>query len=134
MNSSALFNKPLQPPPPVVLPNHFNPQTRGRDLTTICSIFLAFMIISVAIRAYTKLWIMRKLAWDDRKSPRPRDRMQDRLTITVACFIGFVCLTLRVLSLLSLTESPMIASYADLLCLMCEEYVPMRFSSIGVYI
>ncbi|CAD6593060.1 MAG: hypothetical protein ASARMPRED_006953, partial [Alectoria sarmentosa] len=65
MSSSDVYNRPFYPPPPGVVPNLYNPQTRGRDLTITCSIFLGIMISFVSIRAYTKLWIVRKVTWDD---------------------------------------------------------------------
>lgn len=65
MSSADILNQPFHPPPPGVMPNQLNQQSRGRDLTTTCSVFLGMMISFVFVRAYTKLCIMRKVTWDD---------------------------------------------------------------------
>ena len=71
MSSSDILTQPFLPPPPGVVANPLYPQTRGSDLTVTCSVFLSIMIFFVSIRTYTKLWITRKVTWDDRTSPHP---------------------------------------------------------------
>lgn len=91
MSSSDILSQPFYPPPPGVVPNQLDPQTRGRDLTITCSVFLGIMITFVSIRAYTKLWIMRKVTWDDRMSLCSVNLINSKLKIAaVTCLIGFV--------------------------------------------
>lgn len=56
------------------------------------------MIMFVSVRAYAKLWIMRKVTWDDRTPYRYfSPSLQQLISATVTCLIGFVCITRDVL-------------------------------------
>lgn len=56
-------------PPEVVAtwpkPNYVNPEVRGPDLIIAGLVTLVFAIISVVLRMYVRLRIMRKTDWDD---------------------------------------------------------------------
>ena len=63
--SAALANEPALAPPPGVVPNFVNPYNQGPILLVIGSILIVLMAVLVSVRAYTKIYIQRKLAWDD---------------------------------------------------------------------
>ncbi len=56
-------------PPEVVAtwpkPNYVNPQARGPDLIVAGLVTLVFAIISLLLRMYVRIRIMRKTDWDD---------------------------------------------------------------------
>ncbi len=61
---------PSLEPPSGVQPNFVNPEDRGDVLLVVGSVLLALMIIFYSVRMYTKLFLIRKLTWDDRMSAR----------------------------------------------------------------
>ena len=89
MDSTGLLEQPFVPPPANVKSNYLDPQTRGVDLTISCSVFFGLMVTFAAIRAYVKLWISRRLTWDDRNDPIPHDR-RELINLIVTFVIGFV--------------------------------------------
>lgn len=57
-------------PPLGVQPNFINPEGRGYVILVVGSVLLTLMIIFYTVRMYTKLFLIRKLTWDDRMSAR----------------------------------------------------------------
>lgn len=55
----------LATPPPGVIPNLINPASRAYQLYTVSAVFLALMIVFVAIRLYAKLVLQKTRTWDD---------------------------------------------------------------------
>ena len=54
------------PPPPGITPNFVNPPSTQ---TTIIAIMVACLVVTtvcVALRLYTKLYVLQKLGWEDR--------------------------------------------------------------------
>ena len=52
-------------PPPGVTPNFTDPENKGPTLIIVGAILLAFVVILLANRAYTKIHIVQKASWDD---------------------------------------------------------------------
>lgn len=65
LDDPAVLQLPALTPPPGIYPNFTNPKSRGPVLVITNGMLLAFMAIFIAIRAYTKLAIVRKVSWDD---------------------------------------------------------------------
>ena len=61
------LNLPYLPPPPNVQPDFIHPQSHAFILVILSSIFLALTIFLFIVRVYTKLYIVKKWAWDDCK-------------------------------------------------------------------
>ena len=61
----AFLRLPALLPPPEVTPNFVHPEDRGPVLVFVGGTLSALMLMSIGIRAYTKLVIVRKLSWDD---------------------------------------------------------------------
>lgn len=60
---------PLVPPPPGVVYNLINPASRAYQIHVVSSVFLALMVVFVAIRIYAK-WVLQKTrTWDDCTAP-----------------------------------------------------------------
>lgn len=55
----------LAPPPPGIIPNLINPTSRAYQLYAVCSVFLALMVFSVAVRLYAKWVLLKMRTWDD---------------------------------------------------------------------
>lgn len=64
---NVLNTLPALQPPAGVESNFVNPKGRGYILNTVASVLFCLMVCLFAIRVYTKLFIVRKLAWDDCK-------------------------------------------------------------------
>lgn len=62
---SALQNIPALPPPPGVKSNFDNPVTRDAALIEANAVFIALMLLLLAIRVYSKARITHTLWWDD---------------------------------------------------------------------
>ncbi len=124
MSSADILNEPFHPPPPGVVPNSLNPQTRGRDMTITCSVFLSMMICFVSIRTYTKLWIMGKVTWDDRMLPHAFSSSQRQANHRYSNVSYRICMKdlERALSIFA-NYAPSIAPYRGLLCHLCSRYV-----------
>ena len=71
MSSVSLYNVPAATPPPGIVPNFIDPvDTRRLPLLTINSLFLSLMLITVIVRFYSRIFLIRSLGWDDcRLSP-----------------------------------------------------------------
>lgn len=57
---------PALSPPAGVIPNLIHPYNRGDEFTVAATIIVGLMVLLVTNRQYTKMFIMRKLGWDDR--------------------------------------------------------------------
>lgn len=60
-----LSNMPSIPPPPGVIPNFQNPETSKNTQIISTGFILGLVVIFFFNRAYAKVFLMRKLTWDD---------------------------------------------------------------------
>ena len=65
LEDPASLQQPAIAPPPGVTPNFAHPEDKGPTLVIVATVLLALVIIALANRAYTKLYIIRKSSWDD---------------------------------------------------------------------
>lgn len=65
--SSILDTLPALQPPAGVESNFANPEDRAYTLNAVITVLFCFMFCFFANRVYTKLFIVRKVGWDDRK-------------------------------------------------------------------
>lgn len=80
---------PLAKPPPGVIPNFVNPESHAYQLTITVAVCLAFVIIAVSMRLYTKQFITKSMGWDDCKSnPENTYAIADQRAVT--CILGAV--------------------------------------------
>lgn len=56
---------PLVAPPPGIESNFVNPATRGDGFRAVVIGFTLLGGICTIIRLYTRVWIIRKVGWDD---------------------------------------------------------------------
>ncbi|KAI9660585.1 MAG: hypothetical protein M1821_009937 [Bathelium mastoideum] len=63
--SLAFNNQPAAKPPPGITPDFSHPHSNGYVLITVGTIFLAFMLVFVSLRFYTKIKVIAKLTPDD---------------------------------------------------------------------
>jgi len=56
---------PAHQPPNGTKPNFANPPSRGDLQVQITSVVFGLMMVFFLNRAYVKLWLMRKVSWDD---------------------------------------------------------------------
>ncbi|KAI4087742.1 MAG: hypothetical protein LQ348_001257 [Seirophora lacunosa] len=56
---------PIGAPPPGVIPNFDNPDSRAGASTAVIMFFTVLMVLFVIVRMYTKLFISRSRGWDD---------------------------------------------------------------------
>ena len=61
----AILELPALPPPPGVIPDFTNPESKGESLIIARAILLTLVVTAVANRAYTKLCIIHKISWND---------------------------------------------------------------------
>ncbi len=66
--SEAFKNVPLASPPPGVVQNLENPQSRSYQVYIISAVFVALSIFFMAVRVYAKVAIQRSRTWDDCQS------------------------------------------------------------------
>ncbi len=59
---------PIATPPPGVIPNFDNPETRAPAVIAIIVVCLALMWPIFILRLYTKIWINHSFGWDDGES------------------------------------------------------------------
>ena len=62
---SILDTYPALAPPAGVEPNFVNPEDRGYILNSVATVLFCLMVCLFANRIYTRLFIIRKFAWDD---------------------------------------------------------------------
>lgn len=88
-SNPALAKYPLASPPPGVIPNFVNPESHAYQLIITVAVCLAFVVIAVSMRLYTKQFITKSMGWDDCKS-----NTEDMCTIAdqraVTCILGAV--------------------------------------------
>ena len=60
-----LATYPSIAPPNGITPNFVNPYTRGPEQIEVTSVILGLVIIFFINRCYVKLWLMKKVSWDD---------------------------------------------------------------------
>ena len=65
LQGPTILKLPALPAPPGVVPNFTNPKNQGPKLIVVGAVLLAFVVLALANRAYTKLCIVRKTSWDD---------------------------------------------------------------------
>lgn len=61
----AILNMPALAPPPGVVPNFIDPPTNRPVMLGVCISMFVIMTLAVAIRTYTKLALMKRLALED---------------------------------------------------------------------
>ena len=62
---SILDTYPALAPPAGVEPNFVDPEDRGYILNSVATVLFCLMVCLFANRIYTRLFIIRKCAWDD---------------------------------------------------------------------
>ncbi|KAL9134457.1 MAG: hypothetical protein Q9175_004359 [Cornicularia normoerica] len=62
---SVLNALPALPPPVGVESNFVNPEDRGYVLNSVATVLFCLMVCFFANRVYTRLFIIRKMGWDD---------------------------------------------------------------------
>lgn len=60
-----LASTPTIPPPNGTIPNFVDPYTEAPTQIIVTSVILGLVIVFFCNRAYVKLWLMKKLSWDD---------------------------------------------------------------------
>ena len=60
-------NTPMAAPPPGVIPNFVNPDSRGGETIVTVTICLALMVPFFVMRIYSRAFVTRSLGWDDCK-------------------------------------------------------------------
>lgn len=65
LTPAELYEIPALPPPPGVVSNFVNPETRSPLVIAITVICLALMWPIFVLRIYTKIWLTRNFGWDD---------------------------------------------------------------------
>ena len=89
---SVLDSLPALSPPPGVESNFVNPEDRGYILKSVATVLFCFMVCFFANRVYTKLFIIRKLGWDDCKcASQPAVQIYTRLTIVQSIVHNWIC-------------------------------------------
>ena len=64
-SSYDLSQIPALEPPPGVTPNFINPYTRGPMLLALSAVAIGIMYLFVMARFYAKIYVHKKLTWDD---------------------------------------------------------------------
>lgn len=62
---ASIQNDPVLPPPPGVIPNFTNPESRAVGIYIAAGICLPIIVLSAVVRLYTKAAGLRKWTWDD---------------------------------------------------------------------
>ena len=89
---SVLNALPALPPPAGVESNLVNPEDRGYVLTSVATVLFCPMVCFFANRVYTRLFIIRKMGWDDCKCASRRLVQTDtRLTIVQSDMHAWIC-------------------------------------------
>ena len=61
----TLLEGPAMSPPPGVVPNFHNPPNLDVFVALTITLCVAFATLAVLLRMYTKVFILRALAWED---------------------------------------------------------------------
>lgn len=56
---------PAGTPPPGVVPNFTDPEDLGYVLITVATVFVFLGLVAFAIRAYGRIYVLKRLRWDD---------------------------------------------------------------------
>lgn len=79
---NMLNSLPALQPPAGVQPNFVNPEDRGYISNSVATVLLCLMVSLFANRVYTKLFIIRKMGWDDCKCASEHvEQIETRLTM-----------------------------------------------------
>ena len=62
---AMLATVPAIPAPNGTIPNFVDPHSRGPTQIIVTSIILGLVTVFFCNRAYVKLWLMKKVSWDD---------------------------------------------------------------------
>lgn len=62
---AMLATMPSIPPPNGIVPNFLNPYTRAPTQVIPTSIILGLVVVFFCNRVYVKLWLQKRLSWDD---------------------------------------------------------------------
>ncbi|KAF2261907.1 hypothetical protein CC78DRAFT_607068 [Lojkania enalia] len=62
---ALLASTPVMTPPKGVTPNFVNPESRAHIQIKVLSVVLTFTIMFFCNRFYVKVWLMKKVTWDD---------------------------------------------------------------------
>ena len=62
-------DQPMLAPPPGIVPNLANPESRAAEIYVAASICLPLIVIFAAMRFYAKVAILKKWTWDDGADP-----------------------------------------------------------------
>ena len=65
LQDPAYLQLPALALPPGVTPNFANPENKGPTLVIVGAILLGLVVLALANRAYSKLYIVQKASWDD---------------------------------------------------------------------
>ena len=60
-----LSNIPIAPPPPDVIPNFSDPESRAPMGKVVSLTGFGLMVIFVMLRLYSRGWITQSMGWDD---------------------------------------------------------------------
>lgn len=71
---SVLNTLPGLQPPAGVEPNFVDPENRGYILNSVATVLLCLMVCFFANRVYTRIFIIRKVGWDDCKCPFKKNK------------------------------------------------------------
>lgn len=89
---SVFDTLPALSPPPGVESNFVNPEDRAYILNSVATVLFCLMVCFFVNRVYTKLFIIRKLGWDDRKyASRPVFQIDTRLTNVQSVVHDWIC-------------------------------------------
>ncbi len=67
----ALKQLPAGTPPPGVVSNFTNPEDKGYVLVTVATVFLVLGLFAFCIRAYGRVYVIKRVGWGDGKRTRP---------------------------------------------------------------
>lgn len=60
-----LSDIPIEAPPPGIMPNFINPETRAPIVIAITAICLALIWPAFGLRVYSKAYVSKSFGWDD---------------------------------------------------------------------
>ena len=67
MDASSYANLPLAAPPPGVVPNFNNPQSRAYQLHIGMAVCIGITSVFVLLRIYARAFVQRTWGWEDRE-------------------------------------------------------------------
>ena len=62
---ASIQNEPLAPPPPGIVPNLVDPETRAYEIYVAASVCLPLIAIFATMRIYARVIILKRWTWDD---------------------------------------------------------------------